>query len=91
MKKRRTSEEKFDDELAEIASEAPSEPQKLINTTKKETNMKKTIILTVAITLITIAAFAFTFYMGARYESGRSEAISTEAAQLVEKLKSQSK
>lgn len=92
MGKRKSTEDKFDDELQKIVDN----PQDYKLSIKKDTNMKisntkKTVILTVTLTLFTLAALAGTFYAGTRYEAGRNLAIKAEALELVEQLKSESK
>ena len=69
-------------------------PIKKLNKTKETIEMKnpikKAVIATVLVTLVTIAAFAGTFYMGVSHEKNRQATVATEATKLVEQLKSQS-
>ena len=87
----------FDNELYKIENQSNElKPIKKSNKTKEITNMKKSmnkttiaVLLSIAVTLVTIAAFALTFYYGVQYESNRQANVAIEASKLVEQLKSQ--
>ena len=55
--------------------------------TKKGTNMKKTIILTVISTLAVIGVLVATFLMGVRYQKNYDRGIQTQVNAQVSKLK----
>ena len=90
MGKRKSTEDKFDDELQKIV-DTPEDYKLPI---EKETNMKisntkKIVLSTIAVTVFVLVTLAATFYAGTRYEADRNAAITNEATRLVEKLKSE--
>ena len=90
MGKRKSTEDKFDDELQKIVDNP--QDYKLPTYQTKETNMKisntkKIVLSTIALTLFVIATLAGTFYAGTQYESNRNATIQSEATKLVEQLK----
>lgn len=94
MGKRKSTEDKFDDELQKIVDNP--QDYKLPTYQTKETEMKisntkKTVITTVALTLVVLASLAAMFYAGTQYEANKNLAIQAEATKLVEQLKSSTK
>ena len=56
---------------------------KVNKTHKEENKMKKAVITSVVLTIATIAAFAFMFYLGVQYEKGINNRVQQEAKTLV--------
>lgn len=90
MAKRKTPEDKFDDELQQIVDNPQNyKLPKAKETEMKISNTKKIVISTVLTTVFVFATLAATFYAGTRYEADRNATITNEATKLVEQLKSQ--
>lgn len=80
------TDKQFDDKINKLADQSLEIKTKAKK--GKTMNAKRIVITTIVTTLLVLAAFVGTFYAGTRYEADRTAKVTTEAAKLVETLKS---
>lgn len=84
------SEDKFDKMLDNIRNATDGGYKITSKTIKGENKMQKsnnkTIIITVVITILTIVAFALTFWGGIAFEQARQDQVRAEAKTIVDEL-----